>query len=636
MAADIKIDSADTYLDLRPAAADGASFDVTEKSIVELQAALAEGRTTAKGLVEQYLARISAYDKAGPFLNAIVCVNPLAIAEAEALDRERLTSGPRGPLHGIPVLVKDNFETKDLPTTGGSLALAAFQPDCDAFQVRRLREAGAIVLGKTTLHELAAGITTISSLTGSTRNPYSLDRVPGGSSGGTAAAVAASLAAAGMGSDSCGSIRIPAANQNLYGLRVTRGLSSRSGIIPLSPTQDEAGPLTRSVGDLALMLDATVGPDPDDPVTALGAGEIPSSYFDLLAGAAFSGKRIGVLTCLFEVAPEDAELADVVRGALEQMRGQGAELVEVAVPELESLMADGNVISHEFKFALADYLARHPHAPVKSLQDILDRGLYHTALEAVFRLRNRPVERDTPIYREALQKQIQLKERVVALMQRCRLDAIAYPVLRRRVARIGEAQTGITAQLSANTGLPALSVPVGITSDGVPVGMELLGGPFQEAALLRLGRAWEVAASPRRAPFSTPPLAGGAAPGPLRRELNLSAGNGARVHVALQYDPTTGRLQGRTAVSGVPAREVLGVTLQRGRDDQPGPVVHHLVELGQLSGRVQIQLDAPGREALLGGHLFVHFYTRAAPVGAGRVRVAWSCPGPENNERVIR
>ena len=247
--------------------AGAAAPEVTEASITQLQSALAAGTLTSRQLVAAYLARIDAYDQKGPRLNSIITINPAALAEAEALDKERAAKGPRGPLHGIPVLVKDNYDTKDMPTSGGTLALASLQPDRDAFQVARLRAAGAIILGKTAMHELAAGTITISSLSGPSRNPYDPSRSPGGSSGGTGAAVATSFAAAGMDSDTCGSIRIPAAYQNLFGLRATRGLSSRTGVMPLSDTQDVAGPITRSVTDLAIMLDATVGEDPADAVT---------------------------------------------------------------------------------------------------------------------------------------------------------------------------------------------------------------------------------------------------------------------------------------------------------------------------------------------------------------------------------
>ena len=270
-------------------------FEVHELSISDLQSAMSSGRVTSRGLVEAYLARIQAYDQAGPRLNAIVMINPRAREDADAMDRERADRKLRGPLHGIPVLIKDNYDTADMPTSGGALGLATLQPAADAFQVKKLRDAGAVILGKTTMHELAAGITTISSLTGQTRNPYDLYRMPGGSSGGTGAAIGASFAAAGMGSDTCGSIRIPAANQNLVGLRGTHGLSSRSGVMPLSSTQDIAGPLARSVTDLAIMLDATVGPDPNDPITAEGASHIPKSYRDALTADGLKGARIGVL-----------------------------------------------------------------------------------------------------------------------------------------------------------------------------------------------------------------------------------------------------------------------------------------------------------------------------------------------------
>ncbi len=321
----------------QPAPAPIELFEVHEQSILDLQAAQASGRVTSRGLVESYLARIQAYDQAGPRLNAIVLLNPRAREEADAMDRERADKKVRGPLHGIPVLIKDNYDTADMPTSGGALGLATLQPAADAFQVKKLRDAGAVILGKTTMHELAAGITTISSLTAQTRNPYDLYRVPGGSSGGTGAAIGASFAAAGMGSDTCGSIRIPAANQNLVGLRGTHGLSSRSGVMPLSSTQDIAGPLARSVTDLAIMLDATVGPDATDAITAEGASHIPKSYRDALDANGLKGARIGVLRALWGNAPEDDEVAGIVRKALDGFKAQGAEVVDIVVPGLDEL-----------------------------------------------------------------------------------------------------------------------------------------------------------------------------------------------------------------------------------------------------------------------------------------------------------
>lgn len=611
-------------LDAQPRARRGATpppaaplFEVHERGIAELQAAQTEGRVTSRQLVQSYLARIAAYDQAGPALNAIVLLNPKALDEADALDRERAARGPRGPLHGIPVLVKDNYDTAGMPTSGGSLGLALLQPAEDAFQVQKLRAAGAVILGKTTMHELAAGITTIASLTGQTRNPYDLQRVPGGSSGGTGAAVAASFAAAGMGSDTCGSIRIPAANQNLVGLRATRGLSSRTGVMPLSDTQDVAGPLARTVTDLALVLDATVGPDPKDAVTAGAAAHVPRSYRDGLAGATLKGARIGVLRALFGTAPEDEEVGAIMRKALDAMKAQGAEVVEATVPGLDDLLAESSVIADEFKFDLAAYLARHPGAPVKSLGEILDRGLNHDALEQTFRLRNQPTVRESEHYRQALVKRRALRAAVDAVLEGQKFDVLVYPTLRRKPTLIGEAQIGTTCQLSATTGLPAISMPAGFTADGLPIGIELLGPAFSEPALLARAYAWEQAMSPRHAPFSTPPLVNGKAPAPVEFELGVvpgdTAGARATVSMSVTFDATTGRLD--YAVS-TPARDVLGLALHRMDGTRVGPVVAHLMTRGQSDSRGTLTLRGRDREDMAAGRLAARLYSAREPLGS--------------------
>lgn len=590
-------------------------FEVHERSILDLQAAQTDGRVTSRGLVESYLARIRAYDQAGPTLNAVVTLNPHALADADALDKERAAKGPRGPLHGIPILVKDNYDTTDMPTSGGTLGLALLQPTADAAQVKKLRDAGAVILGKTTMHELAAGITTISSYTGQTRNPYDLGRLPGGSSGGTGAAIGASFAAAGMGSDTCGSIRIPAANQNLVGLRGTRGLSSRSGVMPLSDTQDIAGPLARTVTDLALVLEATVGADPSDPITAESKGHIPASYRDALAKATLAGARIGVLRSLFGDAPEDEEVAAVIRTALNAMKAQGAEVVETTVPGLDDLLRESSVIGDEFKFDLAAYLAKHPGAAVHSLGEILERGLYHEALEQTFRLRNAPERRDTEHYRQALVKRRALKEAVTSTLEGQRIDVLVYPTLRRKPALIGEAQLGTTCQLSASTGLPAISIPAGFTADGLPIGMELLGGAFTESALLQYAYAWEQAASPRRPPFSTPPLVHGAAP--ASRTMSVTTGaatDGASATTSLTYEPTTGVLAYSATVSG--QARVVTLALHRPAGDGVGPVIAHLVARGEHAGRGTLTLRGRDRDDFLAGRLRLRLYTDRQPLGA--------------------
>jgi len=463
-------------------------FDVVEKGVPELQAAMEAGTVTARDLVEQYLARIEAYDGQGPELASILSLNPRARDLADILDRERRARGPRGPLHGIPILVKDNFDTVDMPTTGGSVALAAHQPSGDAFQVRRLQAAGTIILGKTNMHELAAGITTISSLGGQTRNPYDPSRNPGGSSGGTGAAVAASFAAFGLGSDTCGSIRIPSAHNNLAGLRGTPGLSSRDGIIPLSLTQDIGGPLARTVTDLAIALDATVGPDPADPATTADRARPDSSFRAALRADALKGARLGVVSALFEDG--DPDVVDVARAAIEEMKGQGAQTVDVTIPELDELLRTSGVINYEFKFDLMDYLAKTPRPPVASLAEILDRGLYHAALDATFRRRSAVEMRDSEEYRKALSARRVLADRIVETLAREKIAALVYPTMRRRPAPVGEAQAGTNCQLSAHSGLPALAVQAGFTEEHLPVGIELLGAPWSDATLVGLGYAF--------------------------------------------------------------------------------------------------------------------------------------------------
>ncbi len=591
-------------------------FEVHEQSILDLQAAQTAGKVTSRRLVESYLARIQAYDQAGPRLNALVLINPRAREDADALDRERAEKGPRGPLHGIPVLIKDNYDTADMPTSGGSLALATLQPAADAFQVRKLREAGAVILGKTTMHELASGITTISSLTNQTRNPYDLYRSPGGSSGGTGAAIGASFAAAGMGSDTCGSIRIPAANQNLVGVRGTHGLSSRTGVMPLSSTQDIAGPLARTVTDLAIMLDATVGADPADAITRDSAGHIPKSYRDALVDGGLKGARIGALRSLWGTAGEDGEVTGIMNKALDGMKAQGADVVDIAVPGLDDLLRDSSVIADEFKFDLMAYLAEHPTAPVKSLGEVIERGLHHEALDANFKLRNTPEKRETEHYRQAMVKRRAARAAVLATLEEQRIDVLAYPTLRRKPAAIGDPQIGSNCQLSATTGLPAITMPGGFTTDGLPIGLELLGGAWTEATLLKYAYAWEQATRPRRAPFSTPPLVKGVAPAAVAADMTIGAAT-----VKLNFDRTTGALRYDVTTAGMATDRVVGLTIQRGDGDKPGPIVAHLLTPSQITGSGTLILRGRNREDLAAGRLYLELYTRQQPLGVGRQKL---------------
>ena len=599
-----------------------AGLEVTEASIPELQAALTSGKVTSRQLVAAYLARIAAYDQTGPALNSIVTLNPAALAQADALDKERAAKGPRSPLHGIPVLVKDNFDTSDMPTSGGVLALATLQPAQDAHQVARLRAAGAIILGKTAMHELAAGTTTISSLTGQSRNPYDLLRSPGGSSGGTGAAIAASFAAAGMGSDTCGSIRIPAAYQNLFGLRTTRGLASRSGVIPLSDTQDVAGPLARSLADLAIMLDATVGSDPGDAVTAGAAAHIPRSYGDALQPGALKGARIGVLRSLFAIVPEDADGKLVYDRAIAALRGAGAELVEVAIPGLDEMLTDASASKFEFAEDLQRYLAAHPGAPVNSLAQIVGGGLHHDQLDKRLRDPLTDPDRNSLGYQLLLAKRVVARAATDALFAKEKLDALLYPTALGRPPVIGAENIASNCRLSVITGLPALAIPAGFTPRGLPVGLELLGPAFAEPRLLALAHGWEQLAKPRQPPFSTPPLVAGKAPGAQQGVANLVGGgagrSGSRATIRFTYEPTTARLHADVTVSGTGRQAPFAVALHRSHEGGPGPILVPMLLRGQKRVGIDLALDALARADLRTGKLYAVLYTPAAPLGTGR------------------
>jgi amidase len=487
-----------------PAAPEEAPFDPMEASILGLQAAMGSGRTTAVALVDYYLARIEALDRAGPTLNAIATVNERARQRAANLDRERAAGRVRGPLHGIPIVVKDNFETRGMPTTAGSLALEGFAPDRDAFLVQRLREAGAIVLAKTNMQEFAYGITSLGSGFGVVRNPYAPNRNPGGSSSGTAAAVAANLAVIGLGTDTCGSIRIPAAFNNLVGLRGTQGLTSRRGIVPLSSTQDIGGPLARSVMDVALTLDAIAGFDPQDDQTAEGYGRGSTSYAAGLNATALQGARIGVLEEALLVDPQDRSVANVVGFAVDDMRALGATVVRVSVPGLwrafESRMNGFFVLVYEFKRDINAYLTENPDAPVRSLADIIATGVFHPAVDDSLRASEAMGPGSRREYLEALAQRDALRRLLLATMARERLDVLVYPTVRRTAAPVGAPQPGSNCLLAANTGLPALSMPAGFTAQGLPVGIELLGVPWSEQRLLALAYAYEQGAGKRQPP----------------------------------------------------------------------------------------------------------------------------------------
>jgi Asp-tRNA(Asn)/Glu-tRNA(Gln) amidotransferase A subunit family amidase len=490
-------------------------FRPEEATIAGIHAALAAGQVTCVDVVRAYLRRIDAYDKRGPNLNALITINPRALETASESDRiYRADRAAARPLHCIPIVLKDNYDTADLPTTGGSVTLADSRPLKDARVVQKLREAGAIVLAKANLTELARGGNTVSSLGGQTRNPYDLTRTPGGSSGGTGAAVAAGLAVAGTGTDTGQSVRSPASALALVGLRPTRGLVSRAGIIPVGTTQDEAGPIARTVADAARMLDVMAGYDPDDPVTALGAHTIPPTYTAFLDRDGLKGARVGVLTAFFGHDAAHRDVNAVMDRVMATMTAAGATMVRIAIPRLDALTRDVQVAEYETKVAFNRYLAAlGPRAPVKTLGDLIARGEFHPSLKGGLEADQRVVDGlNHPDYKDRLLRRQQLRQAVMNVIAANRLDAILYPHQRRLVARIGEEQLERNGVLSNSTGLPAITFPGGFSMPtssaplGVPVGVELLGPEWREGELLRLAYAFEQMARIRQAPRSTPPL----------------------------------------------------------------------------------------------------------------------------------
>src|ERR1022692_3195156 len=487
-------------------------FHLEEATISDVQAAYKSGALTATKLVQAYLERIQAFDQAGPKLNVVIFLNPKALEEATALDEHLRTTGRFvGPLHGIPVLLKDNVNTRDMPTTGGSLSLAEYTPATDATITQKLRNAGAIILAKVNLHEFAIWGETVSSIRGQTLNPYDLIRTPGGSSGGTGAGVAANFAIAGIGTDTVNSIRSPASANSVVGIRPTLGLVSRTGVIPYSFTQDAAGPLARTVTDAAKMLNVLVGYDPNDAATAWSVGNIEKDYTKLLKTDGVKGKRIGVLRSFFGNAPIHEEVNTVANKAVEDLWKLGATVIELDTPGLDSgkISSDISVHLYEFKPAINTYLAAG-NAPIKSLEEIISSGKFHPNIGDSIK-KAQSLEMDDG-YRLRLQKRSELQQRVIKIMADDRLDAIVFPHQKRLVVPIGETQVERNGALGSVTGFPSIVVPGGFSSPtptatlGVPVGIEFLGRPWSEKLLIEIGYGYEQATKHRRPPPTTPPL----------------------------------------------------------------------------------------------------------------------------------
>jgi Asp-tRNA(Asn)/Glu-tRNA(Gln) amidotransferase A subunit family amidase len=488
-------------------------FAVEETTIRGLHAAYRANKATARAVTQAHLDRIAAYDRRGPALGAIIATNPAALADADALDAHwRKTGSLRGALHGIPVLVKDNYDTAGLQTTGGSGALLGWVPQKDSTAVRKLREAGAIILAKTTMSEWArGGLDNINSvLPGFARNPYNTAHATGGSSGGTGAGLAASFGVVGLGSDTWGSIRNPSSNNALAGLRPSWALVSRAGMIGLYDARDTAGPMARSVADLASLLDVIAGIDADDPATAHAADKIPPSYEAFLKPDGARGKRLGVLRQAFPLQASDPEVIDLFERAIADLRQAGAEIVDpFTVPEFEQFPARPHPQS-EVRAAIERYLATTGPSFPKTIAAVIATEKFHPLHEVGLKAAAiAPSPASDPIVRELEAFEIRMREAYLAAMERARIDAVILPVASFPPKLNGDRNltpTGATTWIASGLHWPAAVVPMGYSYEDLPSGLQIIGRPWSEPLLIEIAYAYEQATHHRKPPATTPPL----------------------------------------------------------------------------------------------------------------------------------
>lgn len=501
------------------------TVDLDAVTIADVNAAFARGALTSERLVEMFLARIQAFDRQGPMLRSVIMVNPKAIETARALDAERTAKGPRSLLHGIPIVIKDNIDTADMPTTGGSVLLEASIPPDDAFVVKRLRAAGAVIVAKTNLSEFASAAAK-SSLGGQMLNPHDVSRSPAGSSGGTGVALAAAFAMAGLGTDTGGSVRGPSTNNGIAGLKTTMGLVSRDGVIPLALSLDTVGPMARHIYDVAALLNVLVGVDPADAVTKRGEGRGAADYTRSLRTDALKGARLGMAR---DFMGQDQDVDWVVEAALDTMRQQGATVIDVRLPRW---LIDGKgeyytaIRYPEFRAQIADYLATTGPSYPKNLDQLIERarrvnaprpdgaGPNPARWSLMLRESGSGTLADnqyTAVRDHALPL---VRDYLAGVMASHKLDAIVYPTDPRRPQPLSApgavpGGTGASPSNLANlSGFPDLIVPAGFSTDNLPIGMSLLGPAFSEARLLALGYSFEQATRARRLPVHTPLRAG--------------------------------------------------------------------------------------------------------------------------------
>jgi len=500
-----------------------ATFRLEEATVADINAAFTAGALSSQQLTQLYLNRIAAYDQQGPSLNSIISISPHALQTAAALDLERQTTGPRSPLHGIPVILKDNYDTFDLPTTAGSIVLDGSIPPDDAFTVKKLRDAGAIILGKANMSEFASGVPG-GSLQGLTRNPYKLNRSPAGSSGGTGAAIAANFGVIGTGSDTGGSIRGPASANGLVGIKPTLGLTSRDGIVPLALSFDVGGPLTRTVEDAAITLGIMAGVDPADPATAASEGKSFKDYTQFLDKDALKGARIGVARDFFGGNPE---VDQYVKAAIEEMEKSGATIVDSLSFPPEVIATKDSIYTRirwpEFKAQIPEYLATLDAGYPKSLAEIIAIAetndffkQYPTRLD-LFRNEQASGSLTDSDYLDALVNgRALVRNATLDILESNDLDALIYPTSScpaSPLSGVADATFVCDAVPSATnianiSGFPDIQIPAGFTDDGLPITISLLGRAYSEPTLIGLAYSYEQATMLRLPPTTTPALSG--------------------------------------------------------------------------------------------------------------------------------
>ena len=488
-------------------------FKIEEATIEDIHQVYRARLISVRAVTQRFLDRIEAYDRRGPQLWAIVLTNPQALADADALDQHFDETGELvGPLHGIPVLVKDNYDVAGLQTTGGSSALLGWIPDKDATVVEKLRQAGAIIIAKTTMSEWArGGFDNINSVLPSfARNPYNTAHATGGSSGGTGSGLAASFGVIGLGSDTFGSIRNPSSNNALVGLRPSWALVSRAGMVGLYDERDTAGPMARSVTDMVKLLDVIAGVDPADPATVNTEGHVEESYLPYLRSEGLAGKRLGVLRQAFPDEQSDPQVVALFNKAVEDLAGAGAEIVDpFIIPEFDQFPSNPHPIS-KVRFAIESYLAKTGPEFPKTLQAVMDSAKFHPVHG--MSLRETAVAPDPltdPIVHALEALEISMREVYEEAMTAAGIDALILPVASYPPKLNGDRNVmpaGANTWIASGLHWPAISVPMGYTYEDLPSGLQIIGRPWNEGMLIEMAYAYEQATGHRKPPSTTPPL----------------------------------------------------------------------------------------------------------------------------------